>query len=369
MQENYYDILGVSKTASEDEIKKAFRKLAIQYHPDKHPNDKAAEEKFKKVNEAYSVLSDKAKRQEYDNRASSPFSSVNATDFSGFSANMSDLDDVINAFFNRRSSSHFSSRRNEARENLNIHVSLHVSFEEAYSGVQKTISYNFKETCKECSGEGYDKSSKSIKCPQCNGQGFTFVTEDTFFGKREKRKIKCSQCNGKGIRHEKICSSCKGSGTTVKLHSIRTTIPAGAYDGLELRATKEGSHSKTGEIGDLYISVFVPNISSNGKFKRDENGVDIKTELEISYYELMAGAEKDISLPNGEIRTIKIPEGLSLDSKLKLKDLGFPSIDKKRRGDIFITIKLKKVGKLTNEQKELLKKFDESLKIAENKLF
>lgn len=374
MSENYYDILGVPKTASDDEIKKAFRKLAVETHPDKHPGDKAAEERFKKINEAYSTLSDKDKKQAYDAQQSNPF--ANGQTFTnggnpfgeGFTSNFgfggADMaEDILRNFFNQRASSHFNERRSSSfeEENLNLRVKLNITFEEAYTGTTKTISYNATEKCEECNGEGYDKHSKFIRCPECSGQGYTVAYEETFFGQRERKKVKCKACNGTGNRHEKQCTSCKGSGVKMKLKTIKTNIPAGAYDGMEMRAAKNGNTSKAGRTGDLYIVVGVPSISSDGKLKRT-SGQTIETNMTVSYYELLTGAERSIKLPDGTEKRFRIPANMSLKSQLKLNGCGFKMVNDQQHGDLIVNLNLEQLSNLTPKQKELLKKFDESIK-------
>lgn len=372
MSENYYDILGVSKTATDDEIKKAYRKLAVETHPDKHPGDKQAEEKFKKINEAYSTLSDKEKRSQYDAQQSNPFNNggfargenpFGFTTSFNFSGGEDVAEEILKNFFNQRASAHFNERRsaNYEEENLNLRIKLNISFEEAYTGVRKTISYNINDKCEVCNGEGYDKSSKFIKCPQCNGQGYTVKLEETFFGQRERRKVKCKACNGTGNRHESVCKACHGTGTKAKLKTISTNIPAGAFDGMELRAAQNGNISKSGKIGDLYIVIGVPSVSTDGKMKRT-SGPNIETDMTVSYYELLTGAERVIKLPNGIEKRFKIPANMSLKSQLKLNGCGFKIVNEQRYGDLIINLSLEKLKNLTNEQKELLKKFDDSIK-------
>ncbi len=366
MSKSYYDILGVSKIATDDEIKKAYRKLAVEMHPDKHPGDKAAEDNFKKINEAYATLSNKEKRKLYDMQQAGPQPSADGSySFtSNFNYSGDAVDDLINKFFKDRSSAYFNQKKSAVNneENLNIKVKVSVTFEEAYTGCQKSISYNIKEKCSACDGNRYDKSSKCIKCPNCNGAGFTVEYVESFFGQRERKRVQCSHCNGTGFRHEKECSKCKGTGSTTKMKTIQINIPAGAAEGMELKAAKCGSQSKNGSVGDLYIIVSVPNISSDAKFKRLD-GNDMETNISISYYELLCGSEKSVKLPNGSEKRFKIPTNMPLKTQLKLNGCGFPSLHKgSDPGNLLININLERLTNLTDEQKELLKKFDESIK-------
>lgn len=367
MNENYYDILGVSKNASENEIKRAYRKLAVKNHPDKHPGDKTIEEKFKKINEAYATLSDKEKRAAYDNAQASPFGRSTFT-----SSDSRNVDDIFKQFFGGAGGGfNFEEFMNGGRsqqqrtvhaddENLNIRIGINISFEEAYTGCKKTIAYTIKDNCTACDGTGYDKSSKVINCPDCNGRGFNIVN-DSFLGYSEKKKAPCKSCKGTGVRREKPCSECGSSGTKTVTKNVSINIPAGISDGTELRAANCGSVGRSGR-GDLYIVVHVPQYSANGVFSRTI-GQNMESVVNVSYYELLCGAEKEIQLPDGSVKRYKIPENCRPNAKIKLRGCGFKALKGGLTdGDLIIEVSLERVRQLTAEQKELLKKFDESLK-------
>ena len=364
MNENYYDILGVSKNASENDIKRAYRKLAVKNHPDKHPGDKTIEEKFKKINEAYATLSDKEKRAAYDNAQASPFGRSTFTASDG-----RNVDDILNKFFNDGGfnfNEFVHDKQKQSRtvhaddENLNIKIGISISFEEAYTGCKKTISYTIKDACTACDGTGYDKTSKVISCPDCNGRGFN-VVNDSLFGFSEKKKIHCKSCKGSGVRREKPCHECGSSGTKTVTKNVSINVPAGISDGTELRAANCGSVGRFGERGDLYIVIHVPQYSSNGVFSRAA-GQNMESVVNVSYYELLCGTEKEIRLPDGSVKRYKIPENCRPNAKIKLRGCGFKALKGAQDGDLIIEIALERVNQLTEEQKELLKKFDESLK-------
>lgn len=371
MNETYYDILGVSKTASDDELKKAYRKLAIEYHPDKHPGDKTAEDRFKKINEAYAVLSDKDKRSAYDlslkrpagsGFASSPKMSVEEVEelFQKM-FKRSPFDD--NSFSSYKTTTSFNETIREPEEDLDVRVSMSISFEDAYTGCKKMISYSYKDNCEACGGTGYDKSSKLISCPQCEGKGYRY-TKTNFFGQTMVDKVKCSYCGGAGSRRETPCRTCKGTGKKMTVKDINVNIPAGAVDGMELRAPECGSVSKSGKKGNLYITINVPSYSSDGAFTRTKDQ-DLELNMELSYYDLMCGIDKEIQLPDGSKKKFHVPECCRPGSKIRLKGCGFKFLGGptgQERGDLIINVDLERTGSLTEKQKKLLKDFDDSLK-------
>ena len=371
MSENYYDILGVSKKATEAEIKKAYRKLAIELHPDKHHGDKTAEEQFKKVNEAYCVLSNKDKKDEYDAKlaAEEKYASMRQT-FGGNPGggfNFNDFQSMFEAAFSSRPGSRFnhsySNFKEEPTESNDVKIGVHITFEEAYTGTDKTLTYNVKMPCDKCDGTGYDKKSKMIKCPNCNGQGYTVVMNDAFFGERDKIKIKCKHCNGKGIRHKDTCHACNGHGYGVTKKTIRINIPAGSYTGAELRVKDYGSVSANGTAGNLFITITVDSTSKNGIFSRSDQ--DLIANIQMSYYDMLCGAEKELEFPDGTIKKFKIPAGIKPGNVIKLKGLGFKYLESGpngiTHGDVKINVELEQLSELTEEQRELLKTFNDAV--------
>lgn len=376
MSENYYDILGVSKTASEEEIKKAFRKLAIETHPDKHPGDKTAEEKFKKINEAYSVIGDQTKRKEYDAAQQNPFrrgqmggnfhGGVRPEDIESMFANVFNGFKGFENFANFTNGPEtFTSNNRKQEDDLNIHVKIPISFEDSYTGISKTISYNSTEPCSECNGTGFDENSKFVTCEKCNGKGTINMYERKMFGQAFLTKITCPVCDGKGHHKEKKCSKCGGTGTQPNKNTITINIPAGSYNGMELRLKGYGKLSKTGMKGDLFIILDIPKYSVNGVFSRKDD-FNLETNIQLSYYELLSGKSQDLTLPNGTTISYKIPDNIKIGDVIKIKNKGFRllsgSLLGRTNGDILITVNLKPTGKLSKDQLNLLKKFDDSLK-------
>ena len=380
MSENYYDILGVSKTATEEEIKKAYRKLAIESHPDKHPGDKAAEERFKTINEAYATLSDKSKRAEYDAQSSARSNFNGFNGFNGFRSsqenpfdgsrpfNFEEFQSMFNATFGNRGADtrfnhSYSNFAKEPEEQNDIRLHINISFEEAYTGTTKVLTYNVKMPCEACEGTKYDKKSKVIKCPNCHGQGYTVVLNDNLFGEKERVKMKCKHCGGKGLRHEKPCKACNGQGFGVTKKTVRFNIPAGVYTGSELRVADYGSVGLNGKKGDLYISISVAEKSKNGVFSRA--GQDMTASIDMSYYDMLFGSEKELEFPDGSVKKFKIPANIKPGNIIKLKGLGFKLVDgdsnSENRGDVKITVDLETLSSLSDEQRELLKKFDDSV--------
>lgn len=353
---NYYSILGVDKKASQDEIKKAFRKLAMDTHPDKHPGDKAAEERFKEVNEAYSVIGDEQKRKEYDAQREGPRFSRTGGGFSWGGP----LDDDLFDFFAGNSFGGFGSRRAQQRhypdEDLSKKFRVKVTFREAYSGCKKDVSFERNVLCSECEGTGRDKTSKLEKCSDCNGSGVI----NSIFGPKA-----CPSCLGKGVRHSERCHKCGGSGMKTVSQTLSVKIPAGAFDGMELRVRGMGDESRLSKSsGDLFFVISVPQFSEDGKFKA-LGGQDMETKIQFSLYELIMGTKKQIVLPDGNTVDFNIPSALQPGSRLKIAGKGFKLLtmsNMKSRGDLYVVLSLKIPQKLNDKQLELLKKFDESLK-------
>lgn len=283
--------------------------------------------------------------------------------------NESIAEELLKNFFSRNASEHFRERRSsvyEEEENLNVKVKLSISFEEAFSGAKKTIAYSTSCRCAACDGNGYSRSSKFIKCPQCNGQGYTIKVEETFFGQYAPKKVICKSCRGTGNRHETPCGSCGGSGLRQSTKTVSVNIPAGAYDGMELRVARGGNSSKSGKVGDLYILICAPDASPDGRLKRATPGQNIRTSVTVSYYELLVGAEKCVTLPDGTEKRFRLPANTPLKSQLKLKGCGFRLIARgpndPERGDLIISLDLETPKSLTERQMALLKKFDDSLR-------
>ena len=361
MSKDYYKILGVAENASDKDIKSAYRKLAIKYHPDKNKNDKNAEEKFKEISEAYDTLSDKSKRDQYDQQRKNPFGSGSFHN----SGNGFNPADIFNQFFggNFSGTSSFNERAQNFNENLNLKIRINISFEDSYNGCVKDISYNKFVKCKHCNGIGYDTNSKVNSCHRCNGNGYITNFVNTFFG-RTKETFKCPDCDGLGKIYEKKCNHCHGVGKTSEHVSFTVKIPQGAYNGMELRIQGKGNESRNG-IGDLFLSLAIPQTSIDSTFSRGNN-FDLSTQYGISYYDLLLGTEKEITLPDGTKKIFKIPKNFNLRNSLRIRDAGFKvltgGLNSKKNGDLVISLYLNPVENLTEEQISLLKEFNKTLK-------
>ena len=363
MSKDYYKILGVDKNASDKDIKSAYRKLAMKYHPDKNKGDKNAEERFKEISEAYDTLSDKSKREQYDQYQNNPFGSGSFRQ----SSNGFNPQDIFNQFFGHgrnpfSDGNPFEQQRHRNTENLNLKIRMTISFEESFNDIVKNVSYVRAIKCKKCQGNGYDINSKIKTCDSCNGSGYISRAVDTFFG-RSIERVQCPKCDGTGRIYEKVCSSCRGKKTQTENVSFNINIPGGAYDGMELRVQGKGNESKFG-TGDLFIVLTVPNKSKDGKFARIE-GFNLLSEMEISYYDLLTGNEKEIILPNKIKKVFKIPVNHDLRKSIRIKNAGFKlhtgGLNSQENGDLIISLKLENLNNLTEKQMKILKEFNDSI--------
>ncbi|MFA5990903.1 MAG: molecular chaperone DnaJ [Candidatus Doudnabacteria bacterium] len=366
MNKDYYETLGVAKSASPDEIKKAFRKKAHEFHPDKG-NGNA--EKFKEVNEAYQVLSDQAKRGRYDQYGSnfeqaggfggggqgSPFSGF---DFSGFGGQGgqasgfdfgSDLGDIFGDIFGGGQQQ--TSRRNRG---IDLEMRIVITFEEAVFGVEKNVTLEKQDTCKTCGGNGAASGSKIVTCPKCHGQGQIRTTRRTIFG-QVASSIACDRCNGMGKIPENPCKTCSGNGVLRQQKTISVKIPAGIDNGQRIRISGEGEAGYRGSsAGDLYLVV---SVSSAKNFARD--GVTLLKELPISFTQAALGAKIIVKTLDGDIE-LKIPAGTQSGTVFRIKGKGVPYINEQnRRGDLMITAHVVIPKKLSKKEKDLLKEIAE----------
>lgn len=354
MAKNYYDILGVSKTASDDEIKKAFRKLAHQYHPDKKGGD---EVKFKEANEAYQVLSNKEKRAQYDQFGSTfNGSSRQGGGFSGWedafrqgqgqwqnvNFDFGDMGDMFSSFFGGQ-----SKRRGPS---LDIQMELEIDFIDAALGAKKEITYQPLDTCKHCQGSKSQPGSKTNTCPTCEGQGQVRQMQNTFLGQFEQ-VVPCPQCEGLGQLIEEICKTCKGQGVTKQSKTITIEIPAGIDEKQQIRLRDLGN--KSGQrVGDLYIGF---TIKPHDLFERKENHVF--TTLRIPFSLATFGGKVEVETIDGEV-SVKIPTGIASGTEIRLKGKGIPYLQKQGRGDQFVTVHVDVPRHLSAKQKHILKELE-----------
>lgn len=354
---DYYDVLGVGKNVSKPELKKAYRKLAIKYHPDKNPDDKKAEEKFKEASEAYEVLNDDNKRQIYDQFGHRGLEGAGHSGPSGVEDIFSSFGDIFGDIFGFGSQSERGGRK---RRGSDLRYNMTIDFMEAAFGTEKTISIPKKDRCKECSGSGCAPGTRSETCAQCHGSG-QFIQSQGFF----KVKTTCPYCNGQGTIIPNPCKKCRGAGRVEVTRKVQVKIPAGVDVGSKLRLSGEGEGAPTpeGTPGDLYIVI---NVKPHKFFQRDNS--DVICAVDISFIQAALGDEITISTLVGE-QKLKIPKGTQYGDVFRLKREGIASLRTGIRGDQIIKVIIKIPTKLTRKQTELLKKFDrlDSNKIS-NKL-
>ena len=353
---DYYEVLGINKGASDDEIKKAYRKLAKQYHPDMNPGDKDAEAKFKEVNEAYAVLSDPDKRAKYDQYGhaafdpSAGFGGFGEADFGDFGF---DIGDIFSSFFG--GSSRGSGRRGPVRGD-DISVRMTLSFNEAVFGAKKEVSYQRVQRCSECGGTGAAKGTSPKTCPSCNGSGQVRTQQRTPFGVMQSTRT-CDNCGGTGKVVDTPCKKCRGNGFERVTKKLEVNIPAGIDNGERVVIRGKGSDGANGgSAGDLIIVISVRN---DDIFERD--GSDIYCEVPITFAEATLGAEIDIPTLEGKIK-YTIPEGTQSGTKFTLKQKGVQNPRYKTKGNLYVTVVVEVPKNLNAEQKNLLSKFADSCK-------
>ena len=356
---DYYEVLGVDKSASADDIKKAYRKLAMKYHPDRNPGDKSAEEKFKEVGEAYEVLSDADKRSRYDSYGFAgvdPNFNPNAGGGfgGGFGGAGFDFGDIFGDFFGGGASSR-SASQNAPRRGENVMARLELTFEEAAFGCEKEVSAPRIENCPNCHGTG-SADGKIETCSRCHGTGQEQVVQ-SFMGMRMQTATTCSQCGGRGKIIKTPCSTCKGKGKVRKNNRVKVTVPAGIDNGQTLRVRSEGCvGANGGPNGDLLVEV---RVKAHETFVRD--GYDIRCAVPISFTQAALGAEIQVPTLEGNV-PYTIPEGTQTGKEFVIRDKGIPELNNsRRRGDLRFTVVVETPTKLTREQKELLRKLDGSL--------
>ena len=348
---DYYEVLGVSKSATPDEIKKAYRKLAKQYHPDMNSGDKEAEAKFKEANEAYSILSDDQKRSNYDRFGHAAFDgSGGGSGFEGFG--FGGLDDLFESFmgggFGRT-----KAKRNAPQRGNDLQYALEINFEEAAFGVAKDISISRLQNCSVCNGSGAKPSTSVESCKQCQGTGQVKYTQSTPFGQFVNVKT-CDVCRGEGKIITHPCESCHGKGRVSKNSRISINIPAGIDEGQTISLKGEGEPGlRGGPAGDLYVTI---HIRAHAIFKRE--GYDLVCDIPISFTQAAIGAEIDIPTLDGKIK-FTIPEGTQTATVFKLKGKGIKHLRSNNHGDEYIRVNVEVPSKMSQKQKDLLRQFAE----------
>lgn len=368
---DYYELLGIPKNATQEEIKKAYRKLAHKYHPDKNPGNKDAETQFKQINNAYEVLGDAKKRQDYDRFGAAGYNNYRQAQgggpgfgFDGFEVNFGqggggsfdDLNDVFETFFGAGFGTPAGgSRRTRTRsasrvKGVDIEMNIELSLEEAAQGVKKTFEYTHKVKCDHCKGHGHEPSSGVKTCGTCKGRGRVYQRVETIFGVIQQETT-CPECEGIGKLYDKKCTVCTGKGFNEKREELEVEIPVGVDNGDKVRVSGKGEAGyKESDPGDLYLII---SVKTHKYLQRDSK--DITSTIEVGYFDLLLGSKVDVYTVWGEVE-IQIPPMTNPEGKLRLKGQGMPELsNSKNKGDHYIKFKIIMPQKLTNTQLEVLK--------------
>ena len=346
---DYYGVLGVSRDATQDEIKRAFRKLAFECHPD-HNNEDGAGERFKEVNEAYEVLSDPNRRAKYDGFEYEDTAWF-GQGFEGYDNFINGFGDIFEAFFGTST----TTGRRTARRGSDLHHSISISFEEAFFGCEKKIEVIRTEECSLCCGHGGKTGSQAVRCPDCGGTGQVRRMQQSIFG-RFVNVVTCERCLGEGGIFTEACSQCRGTGKERQLRKIMVRVPAGVENGSQICLSGEGEAGLWGgNPGSLYVSVTV---SSHESFRRE--GSDIIYELPLNFAQAALGDEIEVPIIGGNV-TLKIPPGTQTGKVFRLKNKGFPYLHHSGRGDQLVEIQIVTPRDLTKEQRRLFEELSRSL--------
>ena len=355
---DYYEVLGVQKGASEDELKKAYRKLAKENHPDLHPGDKNCEARFKEINEAYEVLSDPDKRAKYDqfgHAAFDPNQGFGGGGFGGFGdfSGFGGFGDIFGDIFGFGGGG--GKNPNAPRKGDNLRANLNIKFEEAAFGVKKDVTLTRIEQCPDCKGSGCTAGTTAEVCPDCKGSGQVKTTQRTPFGMMQSN-VQCSKCKGRGKIIHSPCQTCRGIGSIRRQHKVNINVPAGIDDGQTISLRGQGNAGLNGgPAGDLLVTILV---QPHARFERE--GTSILLEQEISFAKAALGAEIEVPTLDGKVK-LTIPEGTQTGTMFRLKGKGVPYLRSTGRGDQFVTVRVVVPKGLNSNQKEALKAFAESL--------
>ena len=347
---DYYEVLNVGRGSSADEVKKAYRKLALQYHPDRNPGDKVAEEKFKEAAEAYAVLSDQEKRAQYDQFGHS-LGGRGFQGFEGFEDNFRGFGDVFGDLFEDFFGTPRTGRGTRVRRGSDLEISVEIKMEDVLEGVSKELEIPRREKCADCEGSGAAPGSKKKVCKDCDGRGEVRVSQGFFTLRRS-----CPTCYGEGEKIEKPCTRCSGQGRVQKKRKIHIKIPAGIESEMRLKVSGEGeAGERGGPRGDLYVFVIV---KEHETFER--RGRDIVCEVLVPFTIAALGGE--VSVPTLQSKTnLKIPAGTPAGKIFKLKELGFPDLSGRPiTGDQYVRIEIEVPSKLSASERKLLQEFAKS---------
>ena len=358
---DYYEVLGVERNADADTIKKAYRKAAIKYHPDKNPGDKEAEEKFKEAAEAYDVLSNEDKRARYDRFGHAGMGgAAGGSGFSGFSGGGFSMEDIFEQFgdiFGGAFGGGFSGGRSQRSRTVNrgsdIRITVKLSLQEIAEGVTKKLKINKTVACEQCGGSGAKDSSSYTTCTQCNGSGYVITVQNSFFGRMQTQSV-CPTCGGQGRIIKEKCSKCGGEGTERGQEVIEVKIPAGVSDGMMLTVRGKGNAARHGGIsGDLLVVI---EEEHTPELIRDGN--DLIHNLNITVTTALLGGEIEVPTIDGKAR-IKIAPGTHAGKVLRLRGKGLPDVNGYGRGDIMVVVDITIPDELTKEERKLVERLSE----------
>jgi len=366
-KKDYYEVLGLQRGATDDDIKKAYRKLAKENHPDLHPGDKGAEARFKEINEAYEVLSNPDKRSKYDQfgfagvdpsyGAGQPgaggFGGFNG--FSGFSGEDFDLGDIFGSFFGGGFGGGQGAQKNAARRGEGIRISLSLSFEEAAFGCKKDINVSRIEECEDCRGSGCEKGTTPEVCPNCHGSGQVRVQRNTMLGVMQTAS-ECPRCGGTGKIIHQPCKTCRGAGTVRRQRSVNVTVPAGLDDGQTISLRGQGhAGANGGPAGDLLITI---SVRPHEFFTRE--GTSVMCEMPITVTQAILGSEIEVPTLDGAVK-YTVPAGTQSGTVFRLRGKGIPFLHGSGRGDQYVTVSVEIPKNLSASQRELVRQLDESM--------
>ncbi len=357
---DYYEVLGVKKGASEDELKKAYRKLAKENHPDLHPGDKECEARFKEINEAYEVLSDPDKRAKYDQFGHAAFDPSQGFGggggfggFEGFGGFGDIFSDIFGGGFGFGGGG--GRNPNAPRKGDNLRATVNIKFEEAAFGVKKDVFVSKIEQCPDCKGTGCAEGTTAEVCPDCKGTGTVMSTKRTPFGMVQSSE-QCPKCKGRGKIIHSPCKTCRGMGSVRRQHKVSVSIPAGIDDGQTISLKGQGNAGLNGgPAGDLLITVLV---QPHARFERD--GASILLDQEISFSQAALGAEVEVPTLDGKVK-LNIPEGTQTGTTFRLKGKGVPFLRNGGRGDQFVTVNVAVPRSMTSTQKNALRRYAETM--------
>jgi molecular chaperone DnaJ len=346
---DYYEVLGVSRDATEQDIKSAYRKLALQYHPDRNPGDKTAEDRFKEAAEAYSVLCDAEKRARYDRFGHAGVSAAAGPGAPGFNPDIfGDFSDILGDFFGFGG----GGRRGGPARGADLRYDLEISFEESFAGAETTIQIPREEHCDTCKGSGAAAGTGREKCPQCRGTGQLRYQQGFLVVART-----CGQCRGTGEIIRTPCASCRGTGLVTKERRVTVRIPAGIADGQRLRLHGEGEHGTAGgPTGDLYVVIHVRQHST---FQRD--GDDLYVEVQVPYPTMAMGGSFRVDGPAGEF-LVDIPAGTASGSLIPFRGKGMPSVNGRGKGTLYVRAVVQVPRKITKDQRKLIEQLGQTMK-------